>query len=54
MTEKRNELAEAEIDALMKTVFDTLAAEPVPDRFTDLLDQLKSGNLPSDETKRDH
>ncbi|RZW08113.1 MAG: hypothetical protein EX266_05715 [Rhodobacteraceae bacterium] len=31
------------IDKNLKRAFDTLANEPVPDRFTSLLDQLRSG-----------
>lgn len=53
MTDKRNKLAEGEIDALMKTVFDKLAAEPVPDRFTTLLDQLRLGDVPPEATDGD-
>lgn len=31
------------IDENLKRAFDTLASEPVPDRFTSLLEQLRSG-----------
>ncbi|WP_193743450.1 NepR family anti-sigma factor [Tateyamaria sp. ANG-S1] len=34
---------DAEIDANLKRAFDNLANEPVPDRFTDLLNQLRTG-----------
>ena len=30
----------------LKSYFDELAAQPVPDRFLDLLDQLESASLP--------
>ncbi|MBT8417974.1 MAG: hypothetical protein KJO42_11085 [Silicimonas sp.] len=36
------------IDKNLKRAFDTLANEPVPDRFTSLLDQLRSGKTPKD------
>lgn len=34
---------DAQIDANLKRAFDDMAGEPVPDRFTDLLKQLRSG-----------
>lgn len=34
---------DAQIDANLKRAFEDLANEPVPDRFTDLLNQLRSG-----------
>ncbi|WP_291728977.1 NepR family anti-sigma factor [Leisingera sp. F5] len=37
----RNEQADREIDENLKRAFDQIASEPVPDRFTDLLKQLK-------------
>ncbi|WP_299045769.1 NepR family anti-sigma factor [uncultured Tateyamaria sp.] len=33
----------AQIDANLKRAFDDLASEPIPDRFTDLLNQLRTG-----------
>ncbi len=30
----------------LKSYYDELAAQPVPDRFLDLLDQLESASLP--------
>ncbi|ATG36587.1 MULTISPECIES: NepR family anti-sigma factor [Phaeobacter] len=41
-TEKRSDAVEREIDSNLKKAFDTLASEPIPDRFADLLDQLKA------------
>lgn len=37
----RNEQADREIDENLKRAFEQVASEPVPDRFTDLLKQLK-------------
>lgn len=37
----RNETADRDIDENLKRAFDEIANEPVPDRFTDLLKQLK-------------
>jgi len=37
----RNQKADREIDENLKRAFDEIANEPVPDRFTDLLKQLK-------------
>ncbi len=42
MDRKRNKNAEAEIDRLMRQVFDELAAKPVPERFNKLLERLKA------------
>nr|WP_172839351.1 NepR family anti-sigma factor [Tateyamaria omphalii] len=44
---------DAEIDANLKRAFDTLAKEPVPDRFTDLLNQLRTGNAQTSSDKGD-
>ncbi|UWR87667.1 NepR family anti-sigma factor [Phaeobacter inhibens] len=41
-TETRSDAVEREIDSNLKKVFDTLASEPIPDRFANLLDQLKA------------
>ena len=38
---------DAQIDANLKRAFDDLASEPVPDRFTELLNQLRTGNASS-------
>ena len=38
-----NNDVQRQIDANLKRAFDTLASEPVPDRFTDLLDKLRKG-----------
>lgn len=51
MDRKRNKLAEAEIDQLMRNVFDQLAEEPVPDRFSALIEQLRAGDKPDDATE---
>lgn len=48
MDGKRNKLAEAEIDQLMRGVFDQLANEPVPDRFHALIEKLRAGDMPDD------
>lgn len=37
----RNKQADREIDENLKRAFDQIASEPVPDRFTELLKQLK-------------
>ncbi|WP_264212515.1 NepR family anti-sigma factor [Leisingera thetidis] len=37
----RNEQADRHIDENLKRAFEQIASEPVPDRFTDLLKQLK-------------
>ncbi|WP_261399817.1 NepR family anti-sigma factor [Leisingera daeponensis] len=37
----RKEQADREIDENLKRAFEKVASEPVPDRFTDLLKQLK-------------
>ncbi|MBV7409030.1 MULTISPECIES: NepR family anti-sigma factor [Roseobacteraceae] len=42
---------EAEIDANLKRAFDNMANEPVPDRFTDLLNQLRTGNVQASSDK---
>ncbi|MCF6432691.1 MULTISPECIES: NepR family anti-sigma factor [unclassified Leisingera] len=34
------------IDRNLKKAFDELAAEPLPERFTDLLEQLRKAELP--------
>ncbi|MEL6465082.1 MAG: NepR family anti-sigma factor [Pseudomonadota bacterium] len=34
---------DAQIDANLKRAFEDLASEPVPDRFTELLSKLRSG-----------
>ncbi|ATG44402.1 hypothetical protein PhaeoP18_02468 [Phaeobacter piscinae] len=41
-TDKRSDAVEQEIDSNLKKAFETLASEPIPDRFADLLDQLKA------------
>ncbi|GLO69268.1 hypothetical protein MACH17_07850 [Phaeobacter inhibens] len=41
-TETRSDAVEREIDRNLKKAFDTLASEPIPDRFANLLDQLKA------------
>ncbi|MGR3760266.1 NepR family anti-sigma factor [Roseobacteraceae bacterium NS-SX3] len=38
---KASERAGREIDQNLKRAFDQMASEPVPDRFTDLLKQLR-------------
>ncbi|WP_209599342.1 NepR family anti-sigma factor [Ruegeria sp. HKCCSP351] len=40
---KRSKRIDREIDENLKRAFDELANEPIPDRFTELLDQLRSG-----------
>ncbi|MBO9441914.1 hypothetical protein J7363_07410 [Phaeobacter italicus] len=42
MPKKRSDTVEREIDQNLKRAFDALASEPLPDRFTTLLDQLKA------------
>ncbi|MEC8573234.1 MAG: NepR family anti-sigma factor [Pseudomonadota bacterium] len=42
MPKKRSDTVEREIDQNLKRAFDALASEPLPDRFTSLLDQLKA------------
>ncbi|WP_189799585.1 NepR family anti-sigma factor [Tateyamaria sp. syn59] len=42
---------DAEIDANLKRAFDSLAQEPVPDRFTDLLNQLRTGDVQASSEK---
>ncbi|WP_072505434.1 NepR family anti-sigma factor [Phaeobacter porticola] len=41
-TRKSGGTVEREIDSNLRRAFDTLASEPIPDRFADLLDQLKA------------
>ncbi|APX15572.1 hypothetical protein BWR17_06825 [Phaeobacter inhibens] len=41
-TETRSDAVEREIDSNLKKAFDTLASEPIPDRFANLLDKLKA------------
>lgn len=41
--QNRTSSAEHEIDENLKRAFNDVASEPLPSRFTDLLDQLKSG-----------
>ena len=45
---KKNRRTESEvdrhIDENLKKVFDDMANQPVPDRFTKLLDQLRTGS----------
>ncbi|MFV1443232.1 NepR family anti-sigma factor [Phaeobacter sp. JH18-32] len=53
-TEKRGDAIEREIDSNLKKAFDTLASEPIPDRFANLLDQLKAkGAAPIKSANRD-
>lgn len=40
---KRSKRIDREIDENLKRAFDEMANEPIPDRFTELLDQLRSG-----------
>lgn len=46
MTGRRRSTVDDEIDRSLKRAFDELASEPVPDRFTDLIERLKAGKLP--------
>ncbi|MCR9148247.1 MAG: NepR family anti-sigma factor [Rhodobacteraceae bacterium] len=41
-----------EIDRNLKQAFDHVANEPVPDRFSDLLNRLKSGDFVSGEKEK--
>ena len=43
MTGRRRSTVDDEIDRSLKRAFDELASEPLPDRFTDLIDRLRSG-----------
>ncbi|SHH02045.1 NepR family anti-sigma factor [Cognatishimia maritima] len=46
------EVAE-EIDRNLKRAFDEMAQEPLPDRFTNLLEQLRASGGRSDEASND-
>ncbi len=51
---RRNPDLDREIDDSLKRAFDKLASEPVPDRFTALLDRLRaSGPVPRDAASSD-
>ena len=48
--QNRTSSADHEIDENLKRAFDNVASEPLPSRFTDLLDQLKnSGAKPAND-----
>jgi hypothetical protein len=40
-----------QIDSNLKRAFEKLASEPVPDRFTDLLQQLRETNVPASSNR---
>lgn len=40
-TERRSATVDREIDDNLKRAFDAIAEEPIPDRLTNLLDQLR-------------
>jgi hypothetical protein len=40
-----------QIDSNLKRAFEKLAGEPVPDRFTDLLQQLRETNVPASSNR---
>lgn len=42
MKSRRRKSVDDEIDRSLKQAFDTLANEPLPDRFTNLIDRLKA------------
>lgn len=44
---------EQEIEANLKRVYDDVAKQEVPDRFTQLLEQLRKADKPSPETSND-
>ena len=44
---------EQEIEANLKRVYDDVAKQEVPDRFTQLLEQLRKADTPSPETSND-
>ncbi len=51
MSEKPKNRLDEQIDENLRRVYQTAASEPVPDRFTQLLDQLRKaeGDKPSSE-----
>ena len=54
MAKKSRQAIDEEIDQNIKRAFDDLVNEPLPDRFTTLLDKLKAQHADaSDEDKRD-
>ena len=48
---KKSDRHESDIDANLKRVYQELVDEEVPDRFRDLLAQLKAQDTPPDEGK---
>ncbi len=44
---------EQEIEANLKRVYDDVAKQEVPDRFTQLLEQLRNADKSSSETSND-
>ncbi len=44
---------EQEIEANLKRVYDDVAKQEVPDRFTQLLEQLRKADTSSSETSND-
>ncbi|MEL6646193.1 MAG: NepR family anti-sigma factor [Pseudomonadota bacterium] len=54
MAKKSRQAIDEEIDQNIKRAFDDLVNEPLPDRFTTLLDKLKAQHADaSDRDKRD-
>lgn len=45
---KRTSSVDHTIDENLKRAFDDVASEPLPSRFTDLLDQLKTSGVTKD------
>ncbi|MEO1138173.1 MAG: NepR family anti-sigma factor [Pseudomonadota bacterium] len=51
MTQKtRTSSVEQAIDENLKRAYNDVASEPLPSRFTDLLNQLKSGDAQGDKS----
>lgn len=48
MPPRRPKKTDDEIDRNLKRAFDDLAAEPLPDRFADLIARLKQGETAKD------
>ncbi|WP_050927655.1 NepR family anti-sigma factor [Aestuariivita boseongensis] len=54
MARKRNPHMEREIDRNLKRAFDEVASEPLPERFTNLLEQLRAQDASeTDDTDQD-
>lgn len=51
-SKKRTSSVEQTIDENLKRAYNDVASEPLPSRFTDLLNQLKSGEVQDGKTTR--